>query len=50
MGHIFLLRKQAHELRMRQRVEEINLNRLTIEQGMTKYKVLTRLKTGASFH
>ena len=42
MGHIFLLRKQAHELRMRQMVEEINLNRLTIEQGMAKYKVLTR--------
>jgi hypothetical protein len=42
MGHIFLLRKQAHELRMRQMVEEINLNRLTIEQGMAKYKVFTR--------
>ncbi|RDB02247.1 hypothetical protein DVG78_29835 [Runella aurantiaca] len=27
---------------MRQMVEEINLNRLTIEQGMAKYKVLTR--------
>jgi hypothetical protein len=43
MGHLFLLRKQKHELLMRQMVEEINRGSLSIEQAMAKYKVLTRL-------
>lgn len=42
MGHLFLLRTQARELQMRQMVEEINLGRLTVDQAMAKYKVLTR--------
>jgi len=42
MEHILLLRKQAHELKMRQMVEEINLGRLTIDQARAKYKLLTR--------
>lgn len=42
MGHLFLLRTQAHELKMRQMVEEINLGRLTIDQAMAKYNLLTR--------
>jgi transposase-like protein len=42
MEHLFLLRSQAHELRMRQMVEEINLGRHTIESAMAKYQVLTR--------
>lgn len=42
MGHLFLLHRQARELQMRQMVEEINLGRLTIEQAMAKYKVLSR--------
>ncbi|GAB3644142.1 hypothetical protein [Spirosoma arcticum] len=42
MDHLFLLRTQAHELKMRQMVEEINLGRLTIDQAMAKYNVLTR--------
>lgn len=42
MGHLCLLRTHAHELKMRQMVEEINLGRLTVEQAMAKYTVLTR--------
>ena len=42
MDHLFLLRTQAHELKMRQMVEEINLGRLTIDQAMAKFNVLTR--------
>ncbi|MFD2935482.1 hypothetical protein [Spirosoma flavum] len=42
MDHLFLLRTQAHELKMRQMVEEINLGRLTIPQAMAKFNVLTR--------
>lgn len=42
MEHILLLRKQAHELKMRQMVEEINLGRLTIDQARAKYNLLTR--------
>ena len=42
MEHLFLFRKQAHELKMRQMVEEINLGRHTIESAMAKYQVLTR--------
>ncbi|MEJ7664283.1 MAG: hypothetical protein WKG07_34555 [Hymenobacter sp.] len=42
MEHLFLFRKQAHELKMRQMVEEINLGRHTIESAMSKYQVLTR--------
>lgn len=42
MDHLFLLRTQAHELKMSQMVEEINLGRLTIDQAMAKYNVLTR--------
>ena len=42
MDHLFLLRTQAHELKMRQMVEEINLGRLTMDQAMAKYNVLTR--------
>ncbi len=42
MEHLFLLRSQAHELKMRQMVEEINLGRRTIESAMAKYQVLTR--------
>lgn len=42
MEHILLLRKQAHELKMRQMVEEINLGRLTIDQAKDKYNLLTR--------
>ncbi len=42
MEHLFLLRSQAHELKMRQMVEEINLGRHTIESAMAKYQVLTR--------
>lgn len=42
MEDLFLLRSQAHELRMRQMVEELNLGRLTIEQAMVKYQVRTR--------
>jgi hypothetical protein len=42
MEHLFLLRSQAHELKMRQMVEEINLGRHTVESAMAKYQVLTR--------
>jgi transposase-like protein len=42
MEHLFLLRKQAHELKMRQMVEEITFGRHTIESAMSKYQVLTR--------
>ncbi len=42
MEHLFLFRKQAHELKMRQMVEEINLGRHTVESAMAKYQVLTR--------
>lgn len=42
MEHLFLFRKQAHELQMRQMVEEINFGRHTIESAMSKYQVLTR--------
>jgi hypothetical protein len=42
MEHLFLFRSQAHELKMRQMVEEINLGRHTIESAMAKYQVLTR--------
>jgi hypothetical protein len=42
MEHLFLLRKQAHELKMRQMVEEINFGRHTIESAMSQYQVLTR--------
>jgi len=42
MEHLFLFRKQAHELKMRQMVEEINCGRHTIESAMSKYQVLTR--------
>ena len=42
MDHLFLLRTQAHELKMRQMVEEINLGRLTIGQAMAKFNVLAR--------
>ena len=42
MEHLFLLRKQAHELKMRQMVEEIAFGRHTIESAMRQYQVLTR--------
>ena len=42
MEHLFLLRKQPHELKMRQIVEEITFGRHTIESAMSKYQVLTR--------
>jgi hypothetical protein len=42
MEYSLLLRKQAHELKMRQMVEEINFNCHTIESVMSKYQVLTR--------
>lgn len=42
MEHLFLFRKQAHELKMRQMVEEITCGRHTIESAMNKYQVLTR--------
>ena len=42
MEHLFLLRKQAHELNMRQMVEEITFGRHTVESAMSKYEVLTR--------
>ena len=42
MEHLFLLRKQAHELKMRQMVEEITFGRHTIESAMSHYQVLTR--------
>lgn len=42
MEHLFLLRRQAHELKMRQMVEEINFGRHTIESAMSKYQVRTR--------
>jgi transposase-like protein len=42
MEHLFLLRRQAHELKMRQIVEEITFGRHTIESAMSKYQVLTR--------
>jgi hypothetical protein len=42
MEHLFLFRRQAHELKMRQLVEEITLGRHTIESAMAKYQVLTR--------
>ena len=42
MGHLFLLRTQTHELKMRQMVEEISLGRLTMDQAMAKHNVLTR--------
>lgn len=42
MEHLFLLRKQAHELKMRQMVEEINFGRHTLESAMAKYQVRTR--------
>ena len=42
MEHLFLFRKQAHELKMRQMVEEISFGRHTIESAMSKYQVLTR--------
>jgi len=43
MEHLFLFRKQAHELKMRQMVEEITGGRHTIESAMSKYQMLTRL-------
>jgi len=42
MEHLFLFRKQAHELKMRQLVGEISFGRHTIESAMSKYQVLTR--------
>lgn len=42
MEHLFLLRSQAYELKMRQKGEEINLGRHTIESAMAKYQVLAR--------
>jgi len=42
MEHLFLLRKQAHELQMRQMVEEINFGRHSIESAMSQYQVRTR--------
>jgi hypothetical protein len=42
MEHLFLLRRQARELQMRQMVEEITLGRHTIESAMGKYQVRTR--------
>jgi hypothetical protein len=42
MEHFFLLRRETHELKMRQLVEEINLGRHTIESAMVKYQVRTR--------
>ncbi|WP_156176369.1 hypothetical protein [Hymenobacter terrenus] len=42
MEHLFFFRKQAHELKIRQMVEEINFSRHTIESAMSKYQVLTR--------
>ena len=42
MVHLFLFRKQAHELKMRQMVEKINFGRHPIKSTMSKYQVLTR--------
>jgi len=42
MEHLFLLRSQVHELKMRQMVEETDLGYHTIEAAMFKYQVLTR--------
>lgn len=42
MEHLFLLRRQAHELKMRQMVEEITFGRHTIESAMSHYQVRTR--------
>jgi hypothetical protein len=42
MEHFFLLRRQTHELKMRQLAEEINLGRHTIESVIVKYKIRTR--------
>lgn len=42
MEHLFLLRKQVHELKMRQMVKEVTFDRHTIESAMSKYQVLTR--------
>lgn len=42
MEHLFLLRSQAHELKMPQMVEEISLGRHTTKSAMAKYEVLTR--------
>jgi hypothetical protein len=42
MEHLFLLRKQVHELKMCQMVKEINFGRHAIESAMNKCQVLTR--------
>lgn len=42
MDYLFLFRQQAHELKMRQMVEEITLGRHTIESAMRQYQVHTR--------
>jgi hypothetical protein len=42
MEHFLLLRSQAHELKMRQMVEEVNLGHHAIESTIAKYEVRTR--------
>lgn len=42
MEHSFLFRKQTHELKTRQMVEEINFGRHVIKSARSKYRVLAR--------